>query len=226
MAAPRRFPFWPFGPAARPSGSNWSSLNPASDPALHPRLHPRLRPARPSAHPSPPGAQTHSTQHPAAFQSPSATFPSPPPKGLVPTPSCRYASRPQRGDVAQSVRVPACHAGGCGFESRRPRHLFGLLERLADGRPARGIEDPSLVWRISCLVEEPIPAPFAARGFIGGWFRVAASAPGRSRSSLRGGHRTQSQPPGWHSMRAIGGADTTLSVPMELSPAASMAIVR
>src|SRR5690606_25114231 len=32
--------------------------------------------------------------------------------------------------VAQSVRVPACHAGGRGFEPRHSRHLFPPL--LAD----------------------------------------------------------------------------------------------
>src|SRR5215469_1675333 len=36
---------------------------------------------------------------------------------------------PQFGAVVQLVRIPACHAGGRGFESRPLRHIFDITSQ-------------------------------------------------------------------------------------------------
>ena len=47
---------------------------------------------------------------------------------------------PQNGVVVQLVRTPACHAGGRGFESRRPRQ-----------------DESHPVGWLSCLWRSPVP---------------------------------------------------------------------
>src|SRR5678815_5375617 len=42
----------------------------------------------------------------------------------------------QRGAVVQLVRIPACHAGGRGFESRPLRHFFFTPSKPSTNRPS------------------------------------------------------------------------------------------
>src|SRR5204863_8741474 len=46
----------------------------------------------------------------------------------------RYLPRSFHGVLAQSVRAPPCHGGGCGFEPRRLRHQFSLVAMTTRAR--------------------------------------------------------------------------------------------
>ena len=55
-----------------------------------------------------------------------------------------------RGPVAQLVRVPACHAGGRGFESLPGRHIFLIFGQLAQSVEQR-TENPRVPGSIPGL---------------------------------------------------------------------------
>ena len=61
---------------------------------------------------------------------------------------CTFVLRCGSGLVAQLVRAPACHAGGCGFESRPGRHFFKCAQSASVEKMSATRSPKGEVWQI------------------------------------------------------------------------------